>query len=133
MKVRDAEKWKKPPEVTKNQRKKPPRTTNNMFEAMGLADMEPNYQHQSVLRRIKQEEAPLEQPHFTEESSIFEMMGFPQFDPDEDRRERGLAKRSGRLSQSRKLEKSIFSLMGLSHLDPDFHRHQGTPGEKRDL
>ena len=133
MKVRDVKKWERPPDEVKNRRKKPPRTTTNLFEAMGLADMEPNYRNRSVMKRIKQEEAPLKQPHPTEESSIFEMMGFPQFDPDEERRKRCLAWKSGRQIQTWELEKSIFTLMGLSHLDPDYHRHQGIPGEGTDL
>ena len=126
MKVRDTQRWERPPEKMRRRRKKPPRTTSNRFEAMGLAHMEPNFQSRSVLRRVRQEVIPVKQTRPPEEPSIFEVMGFPQFDPDVERRTRGQKFRR----KPDDPEESIFSLIGLPHLNPDYYRSQRVAEER---
>ena len=51
-------------------------------------------------------------------------MGFPQFDPDVDRRTRNLVRGLKFRRKPNDPEESIFTLMGLPHMNPDYYRSQ---------
>ena len=109
------------PEAARKRGQEAPKTAINPFVAMGLPQMDPTFHSHSVLWSVRQEVIPVDKTGSPEELSIFEIMGFPQFDPDIERRTRRSAIRELEAQREvRNKEESIFVLMGIPQMDPDY-------------